>query len=227
MQEIAHFHRSFCGEGASVSSFEHDAELETGHCNVPVERVEAAAAVLGISRNQLGACRQPACLHVSRCRSHRHAFLVGPRCKQPAEIEQWIAKRRHLPVDDGDELGAVARVHHVREMVIAVKDPGRTLRRTMPFEPRSDLIDAGYLRARITLVTGVRLELGQPARYLALEKTFGLAEIAETDRHRVETTKARERSRRLESHFVSDRCIGIVKRRKLGGGVEASTGSIR
>ena len=47
---------------------------------------------------------------------------IGPRHEELREVEQRIADRRELPVDDRGEVAVAAKMH-VPEVVVAVQDP--------------------------------------------------------------------------------------------------------
>src|SRR5205085_7841316 len=53
VQHAADFDGGFSCEGPRVRSFEHDPELEAGHHDVPVERVEISRAAFGVTMHEL------------------------------------------------------------------------------------------------------------------------------------------------------------------------------
>ena len=141
-----------------------------------------AGAALGVAIEQLATRR-----HVGAARERRDSrdrcrvAGLGPQTEQPAEVDERIADRRLLPVDDRDELDRqVRREHHVVELVVAVDDAGRLRGWNVRGEPLPRRVD---IRERTRLVA---LELAEPARNLPLEVAVGLPEAVEPARAPVE-----------------------------------------
>ena len=66
---------------------------------------------------------------------------VRPRVKyqRPCEVDERIADSGHLPIDDrGDSWGGLGREEHVVELVVAVKQRTRLIRRSVDTEPLRD-----------------------------------------------------------------------------------------
>ena len=155
-----------------VAHLEDDAELPPGQHHVVVDVLGGAAADGLVMLEQLIAGRHarqvqvPGGGHVVRLRP--------PREQRPAQVEQRVADRGHLPVDDGRQRGRrrVAE-HHVRELVVAVHDPRLPLPRPAAAQPLRRLVET---RQVPELVAG---QERQPAVHLPVMEIVGAAEAGQ------------------------------------------------
>src|SRR5262245_31862971 len=169
VQRVADGALGLPGAGARVRALEDDPEPIAGEHLVPRDRVEAAPRALAVARDELGGGRE-ALPGPDAAGDHLAPARVGPGREELAEVEQRVADGRELPVEDRGDLARVGREEHVREVVVAVEDPGRLGGRTVALEPVADLGHAGDRGARVAGEGGVALELPAPARDLALEE---------------------------------------------------------
>ncbi len=110
--------------------------------------------------------------------AERHRALgTGVEDHRPGEVDQGVADRRHLPVDDRQQLGR-RRLgeQHVVELVVAVRERRCLVGRERVGQP---VPDPGRGRQRSTTV---RVELRQPAPDLAFEVGPSVREFTETAR---------------------------------------------
>src|SRR4051812_9011691 len=82
--------------------------------------------------------------------AERHGALRGVEDQRPGEVDQWVADRRHLPVDDSQEPGRrVGGEEDVVELVVAVAQRERLLGGWVVAQPASQLVRSLQLPAAI------------------------------------------------------------------------------
>ncbi len=116
------------------------------------------------------------------------------------EVGERIAQGGKLPVEDGADRRLGRRKNDVVEAVIAVDDAHRRSRRQMRRQPADQPF---HLRDRIGLGGAILL---RPAFDLARDVVVAAAEVAESERGRIERMQPRERG-----------VHGVVDRRALSG----------
>ena len=158
---------------AGHALFEHDAELEAGEDQVVRQVFGGTTADRLVVREQFVARRHAGVVDVGRSVGR---LVVGRiRDERPAEIEQRIADRCHLPVDDGCEsCGRAVAEHDVRKLVVAVQDAGLVDLGPVPTEPIGGFVDAGELACLHTL------EERQPPVDLPVVESLGAPEPFES-----------------------------------------------
>ena len=165
VQEVAGRARRLAGAGARVRALEHDAELERGEHRVPVDRRHVARRHLGVAR-----ARAPS---GSASRRHRPVAPSARIAKPSRSGQVAISQPRsssgspivHISQSTiAASRGPSLREQQVREVVVAVEDAGRELRRADCARASPRPRRARDLRARVALVARVGLELREPAR---------------------------------------------------------------
>ena len=114
---------------------------------------------------------------------------VGPVVEQHAEVDERLAERGHVPVEDALDPIGVGRVElAVVDLVVVVQH--RDARRDRRHRGGQAVADGDHLRhpAGVDEVPALA-----PARHLALDEAVGPAEVAEADGDRVEQVEVGER----------------------------------
>ena len=163
-----------------VAALEHDRQLPAGEHVVPTERGRVAARASRVALDERGAARAGASTAKRRFLRHaepHRALGSGMEDQRPREVDQRIADRGHLPVDDGEQpRRRVGREQHVVELVVAVAERARLVGGAVRVEPRGDR------RARREVAAAVGVELREPARDLPRQVVAGVGEVAEPAR---------------------------------------------
>src|SRR4026208_1534500 len=99
------------------------ADRDAGGARVVVDRVARPPPLVRVVVEHLVARRHAVVVDVAA--GVVGVRVLGPAYHHPTEVEQRVADRGHLPVDDRGEPPRRAVVeHHVGELVVAVEDPG-------------------------------------------------------------------------------------------------------
>src|SRR4029079_1266035 len=104
---------------------------------------QVAIAAVGVPVDDLVGGRQGG----AGDRGDRTPVGARPAGQQVAEVEQWVADRRQLPVDDGGHARFGRVDQHVGEVEVAVDDAGPQVGRAVGLQPRRHLVDAGDVGA--------------------------------------------------------------------------------
>src|SRR5215212_11019319 len=174
---------------AGVDLLQDHGELEVTEDHVPVHLGEVPPALLSVTLHELRAG------HEAGRGGHRRHYLfellgvcrLGPVGERDGQVEEWIAHRGHLPVEDGTHLGQVVGVEHqVVELVIVVNDGRLGALGDVSDEPVGerlyfpDLVGFGLLVAP------------DPAPDLPLEKAIRAAQVPEPCLLRVHGVQLRQ-----------------------------------
>src|ERR1700733_2743058 len=164
------------GAGPRVGALQNDPELEAGQHDVPVERVGAAVADGGVRGDDLA--DRPNVARLPQRAAHLHGLVpVGDAGHEPAEVDQRVANRGHLPVEHRSDPG-LARVHQqVAEVKVAVHQPGRLVRRLVAGQERRQFIHAGQRLTRVPGHAPVALPFRLPAGHLPAQEPVRAPEV--------------------------------------------------
>ena len=165
-------------EELRVAALEHHGELPPGEHVVPAELADVPTRRRGVALDQLVAIGQVLDRErrfLGHAESHR-ALRSGVEDERPREVDERVADGRHLPVDHREEpRWRLGREQHVVELVVAVAERERLVRRAVRTEPLRD--PAGG--REVAALVGV--ELVQPPVDLAGEVPVAARrEVAET-----------------------------------------------
>src|SRR4029078_6928033 len=90
-----------------VESLHDDGELVRREALVPVHLVDRATTDARVALDDLVA-REEALLRADRPAPRDHLRVrATPVEEEETEVREWVAERRHLPVEDGDDLAGV------------------------------------------------------------------------------------------------------------------------
>src|SRR3954452_23315409 len=111
-------------EELRIAALERDGELPAGEDVVPGEVPDVALRGGRVAVDQLCPTREVVGREPRFLRTaERHGALRGVEDQRPGEIDERVADRRHLPVDDGQEPGwSVGREEDVVELVVPVAE---------------------------------------------------------------------------------------------------------
>ena len=162
---------------AVVNLLQNHCQLEDAKYFVVTDLREVASGSLRITLNEL-ISRVPTGLRCERGHSasaQLRRLNPSPVTQRQAQIGQWIANRRHLPIEHRlDALGRVFAEHNVIQLVIVMHQGRRGRRRSVIDEPSNHAI---HLRHVIRCGPFPTIS---PTLHLAFKKSFRLTEGNQT-----------------------------------------------
>ena len=165
----------FALQETAIGRLQHNTQLPGRKRLIPLERIEVATGLRGITLHKRFGCltilRVHATLGAGRRDGDGVAFF-GPEDHRPCEIDQGVAHGRHFKIQQAEQPGReTGAVQGVVDLEVAVHHGEFTRARSVVVEPVGHCIHTRQLALTIAR------ELRHPARHLTLQKVFRFRQI--------------------------------------------------